>query len=78
MDGWMDILKATVHIWKHVTPVRSVCQVKKWNNFKKKGMNKVMARQHQMPIPTFHQIPHKWLQISTHSHLVSLTEAQSI
>lgn len=35
MDGWTDILKATVHIWKRVTPVCSVCQVKKWNSFKK-------------------------------------------
>jgi len=28
------------------------------------GMNKAMAmaRQHQMPIPMFHQFPHKWLQ----------------
>jgi hypothetical protein len=52
MDGWTDIPKATVHIWKRGTPVRSVCQVKKWNNFKKKGMNKAMARQHQMPIPS--------------------------
>lgn len=80
MDGWMDILKATVRIWKSVTPVRSGCRLKKWNKLKKKGMNKAMARQHQMPIPVFHQIPHKWLQpahiqSSTHSHLLSLTEA---
>jgi hypothetical protein len=59
MDGWMDILKAIVRIWKRVTPVRSVCRLKKWNKLKKKGINTAMARQRQMAIPTFHHIPHK-------------------